>query len=93
MLSSRLRESWHAGLESLSIQMPALEDDSDSRGAMGVLLRLGRLERRIDPDLVCDKHWSDVKLDWMMLKFSLAQVVWAQIGFQWDKPLCLKHLS
>ena len=93
MLSRRLREVWHAGLESLSIQMPALEVGSDSRGVMGVLLRLERLERRIDPDLVCDKHWSDVKLDWMMLKLSRVRAVWGQFGFRWNIPLCLKRLS
>jgi len=93
MLSRRLREAWHAELESLSIQMPALGVGSDSRGVMGVPPRLGRPERRIVLGRVCDKHWSGVKLDWMMLKFSRVRAVWGQFGFRWNIPLCLKRLS
>lgn len=63
MLSKRLRESWHAGLGYLSIQMRVLEGGSDSRGVMGVPQRREPLEQRIVRDLVCGKHCSDVKID------------------------------
>ena len=63
MLSRRLRESWHAGLGYLSIQMQVLEEGSDSREVTGVPLRQEPPEPKIGQGLVCDKHWSNVKID------------------------------
>ena len=63
MLPRRLRESWHAGLGYLSILMRVLEEGSDSRGVMGVPLKRERPEPKTGQDPVCDKHWSDVKID------------------------------